>query len=211
MTLPALEQWDDTRQGLHQAAQIIGAIRRAVSSPEPNWMHLGLAAIPVGLTTGGTDVGEWILNFAQGKIFYDTPAGAKHELALVGQTQQSLAIAVERTLQAAGFAGKLDHEKLAGNTELVVDLAQAADYAVALHLIWAALNEFRENLAGYKTRLVVWGHGFDAAFLWFSSATAVNEEKDPHMQYLRQKSGTRQTNTHFGVFDLRDWLSKTNM
>ncbi len=49
MTLPALLNWDTTRTTLHQAAQVIGAVRAGVAAPEPNWAHLGLRVAPEGL------------------------------------------------------------------------------------------------------------------------------------------------------------------
>ncbi len=52
MGLPALTDWDATRRALHQAAQVVGAVRQTLCEPLPNNAHLGLFVSKKGLTTG---------------------------------------------------------------------------------------------------------------------------------------------------------------
>ena len=102
MLLPPLTDWDETRRGLHAAAQVIGAVRAAVAEPLPNYAHLGLAVDPAGLTTGPLPgVGELALDFAAGTLLYTPPDREPAGFALIQHTQRSLANAVD-----AGLAGE---------------------------------------------------------------------------------------------------------
>ncbi len=182
MALPELSNWEKTREALHQATQVIGGVRRAVAEPEPNWAHLGLQVVPEGLTTGPLLVGECRLHFPELKIRY-LHDGRTAEVPIAGHSQRSLADALEAALAAAGHENALDRGKITGETPLEPDRRTATEYAGALNLIWQALGRFRSSLPGDKSPLVLWPHGFDAAFLWFAQPGQTSEEEDPHMGF----------------------------
>ncbi|MEP6986533.1 MAG: DUF5996 family protein, partial [Chloroflexota bacterium] len=74
MSLPALQNWDVTRQSLHLAAQVVGGIKKVSVQPLPNYAHLGLYIIKDGLTSGRlTDGGELQLNLPQSSVVYTCP------------------------------------------------------------------------------------------------------------------------------------------
>jgi hypothetical protein len=50
--LPTLQNWAPTRDSLHRASQVIGAIRTATLNPLPNALRRSLRPTPFGLTTG---------------------------------------------------------------------------------------------------------------------------------------------------------------
>jgi len=183
MSLPELADWTDTRIGLHQASQVIGGVRRAVASPEPNWAHLGLRISPKGVTTSAlTGVGTLTLDFpATSTLYQPEGGGPAQSIPLAGQTQISLANAVESMLHAAGHPVALDRSKITANTPLKVNESTAADYAIVLNRIGSVLAEFRESLPGEKSPLLVWPHGFDASFLWFATHDA--SEQAPHLSF----------------------------
>ena len=84
---------------LHQAAQVVGAVRAAVAAPEPNWAHLGLRVLPEGLTTGVlATTGELVLDFRTLTILYKPTNQDQVGFALAQHSQISLADAVENTL-----------------------------------------------------------------------------------------------------------------
>jgi len=182
MTLPSLTHWTNTRIGLHQAAQVIGGVRAATAAPEPNYTHLGLRVIPRGLTTGALPLGvELVLDFARRTLVIETAGQAAMEIALAGHTQLSLADEVENRLTALGRPLALQRGKITGQDAMKIDPRQAVDYAQVLHRVAEALRRFRDSLPGPKSPVVVWPHGFDLSFLWFATATALEEA--PHMAF----------------------------
>jgi hypothetical protein len=182
MRLPFLFEWTDTRQGLHQAAQVVGAVRTAVVAPEPNWTHLGLRVAKTGLTTGELpDFGTMTLDIAAQAILFDPPDHDPVGFSLARHTQISLAEAVESGLEALGYPVALNHAKLTGKNVIDINPVPAADYARILVVMDAILAAFRDQLPGNKTPLIVWPHGFDLAFLWF--ATDETSEEAPHMGF----------------------------
>jgi hypothetical protein len=182
MSLPALTGWENTRTGLHQAAQVVGAVRAAVARPEPNWTHLGLRVVPRGLTTGALpSVGELVLDFLTLTILYNPPDKAPVALSLLQHTQRSLADAVESGLSASGHPVVLKRDKITGEATFDFELSLAADYAGVLYLLAGIFQAFRDGLPGARSPLVVWPHGFDLSFLWFATDTA--SEEAPHMAF----------------------------
>jgi hypothetical protein len=182
MRLPFLLEWTDTRQGLHQAAQVVGAVRAAVAAPEPNWTHLGLRVANGSLTTGELpDFGTMTLDIAAQAILFDPPDHDPVGFSLARHTQISLAEAVESGLEALGYPVALNYGKLTGEDVIDIDPVPAADYAKILAAMNEILAAFRDQLPGDKTPLVVWPHGFDLAFLWFATEEA--SEEAPHMGF----------------------------
>jgi hypothetical protein len=181
LALPRLENWLDTRLGLHRAAQVVGGVRRAVAEPEPNWTHLGLRPAPEGVTTGELpNVGHLDLRFADESIIYSTPEDNQHTLSLEGHTQSSLADALEGLLRSNGRELKIDRSKVTSTDPLTINSVQAAEYASTLSFMSDVLARFRESLPGEKSPLVVWPHGFDVSFLWFSNEAT---EEKPHLSF----------------------------
>ncbi len=182
MRLPFLFEWTSTRVGLHQAAQVVGAVRAAVAVPETNWTHIALRVAAEGLTTGPLpDFGELVLDFNTQAILFNPLDRDPVGFSLALHSQQSLAEAVEAGLNSLGFAIELDYSKLTGNTLLELDPTPAADYGRILRILAEVLGDFRASLPGEKSPLVVWPHGFDLAFLWF--ATDIASEDAPHMGF----------------------------
>ncbi|MBN2470893.1 MAG: hypothetical protein JXN59_09225 [Anaerolineae bacterium] len=178
--LPALTAWQSTRTTLHQIIQVMGAVRREVASPQPNWVHLGLRPWEQGITTGPLPLGELILNAEDATLTYHDDTHTRI-INLAEHTQSSLVTVVEDLLTEVGHRLALDKDKLTGEALLRYDRQQGRDYAVVLNFAWAQLAALRETLPDYQTEPVLWPHGFDAAFLWFLSEDQADEERDPHI------------------------------
>jgi hypothetical protein len=182
MPLPALSGWEDTRAALHRAAQVIGAARATVATPEPNWTHLGLRVVPRGLSTGPLPaVGDLVLDFPKLAVVYHSPEGKSVTFALGRHTQKSLADAVENGLMASGHPISLKRDQISDDAMPAADLVLAADYAHVLYVLFETFGEFRAELPGQKSPLIVWPHGFDLSFLWFATGDA--SEEAPHMAF----------------------------
>ncbi len=181
MTLPTLPNWDSTRIALHQAAQILGEVRKAAGIRLPNHAHLTLEVTPRGLTTGNTDAGTLTLDYPERTITYVCPAGSITHLHLAEHTQISLADAVLKAMDSHGHPVSINRAEITGTTPLDADSALAADYAAALYSIFTAIARFRARLIGPQSPLNVWPHCFDLSMLWF--ARGFVEEQDPHLNF----------------------------
>lgn len=180
MALPALSDWDSTRSGLHQAAQVLGGIRKAVAAPLPNYAHLGLFVTPTGLTTGKLPEGDQLLlDFTTQVITYICPVNTHNPVALAGHTQMTLTDAVIEAMTNAGHGVQPDRAKITGTQLFEINPALAQDYAPALHSIFSAMARFRARLLGSMSPMIIWPHGFDLSSLWFARGSV--EGKDPHL------------------------------
>jgi hypothetical protein len=181
-TLPKLENWLDTRLGLHHAAQVIGAVRKAVATPEPNWAHLGLRTVTEGVTTGALPhVGTLTLNFGQRAIIHAPQQGSPRTISLLGHSQFTLADFMDEALAQTGQSIRLDRAKITSRDPFNIDATLAAQYADVLNWVTSLLSRFHESLPGEKSKLLVWPHGFDISFLWFATSDAA--EHAPHMAF----------------------------
>lgn len=183
MTLPPLNQWDSTRAGLHRAAQVVAAVRVAVSPPLPNALRHSLYPVRRGLTTGPLPLGgELLLDFGARAVFYMRPALPHYEIPAHGDSQTSLAERLLRALAQAGHSVALDSAHLDDSAPLEIDAGQAADYAAALYTVFTAAARFRARLFGPQSPVVVWPHNFDLSTLWFAGAGS-DENRHQHLAF----------------------------
>ena len=90
MKFPALNDWQHSSHGLHQAAQILGAIRMLVRDPVPNYLELGLRIETMGLSSERLPSGgELHLDLGRAALICVSNDGRAVEVALVGHTQRS--------------------------------------------------------------------------------------------------------------------------
>jgi hypothetical protein len=184
MPLPALANWDSTRTGLHQAAQVVGAIRKVDAAVLPNFLHIALEVVPQGVTSGPLAPsvgGELVLNFAERAIIYTSPQGTVTSVPLEGHTQVTLLDAVLAAMDKAGHRVQPDRSKITGQEPLQVHPDAAREYSQAFNKIYMGFARFKARLFGPMSRMVVWPHGFDLSFLWFTHG--LDESKDPHMNF----------------------------
>jgi Family of unknown function (DUF5996) len=183
MPLPALFNWQPTRDSLQRAAQVISAVRAEVTPPLPNAMRLSLNVTPEGLSTGPLPFGgDLALDFTDLSIAYRQPGETAARLSLKGHSQWSLAGAVLNLLAEEGHDIRLNRDKLADQSPLHIDAHTAEEYADTLFSVFTAAARFRARLFGPQSPVVVWPHGFDLSFLWFAGAGS-NEHQDKHMNF----------------------------
>jgi hypothetical protein len=185
MPLPALANWDPTRTALHQAAQVVGAIRKVDAAPLPNYLQLALEVVPQGVTSGPLAPsigGELVLNFAERAIVYTSPDRLTIDtVPLEGLTQVTLLDAVLMVMEKSGHPVQVDRSKITGQEALQVHPDAAHEYNEALFKIYLGFARFKARLFGPMSRMVVWPHGFDLSFLWFTHG--LDESNDPHMNF----------------------------
>jgi hypothetical protein len=205
--LPPLKRWESTAHGLHQASQILAALRLLTLERSPNYLELGLAVYEEGLSTGPlSGLGEVTVNFETCALDCTAASGNRTSIPLQRATSMSLFEAALDTLEAGGWRGltwrdgtaspveaalarleSLGHPfpptraDLTSHAPLAIDPARSADYAHALYRIFTAAARFRASLVGSMTPIVVWPEHFDLSFLWFSTETA--DAEHPHMNF----------------------------
>jgi hypothetical protein len=182
MHLPALENWEDSFTSLHQAAQVVGGIKKVSVEPLQNYAHLGLYVTQEGLTSGHLlDGGELILNLLESSIVYVSPQADRYVISLHNQTQASLRDAVLSAMKEGGQEVNPKADEINGQEPLTVDADTAIEYQKALYRIYTAMARFRARLLGTLSPMIVFPHGFDLSFLWFKRGS--EEKTDPHMNF----------------------------
>ncbi len=183
MPLPPLTDLNETRTSLQRAAQVLSAVRKAVTPPLPNALRLSLYVTPEGLSTGTMRIGgDLLLDFRQQTVLYRQPGEAMISLPLAERTQARLAAEVLALLAEEGHFIEIDRDSVNDQSLLTVDTQTASDYAQALYRVFTAVARFRARLFGPQSPIVVWPHGFDLSTLWFSGAGA-DEHNDPHLNF----------------------------
>ena len=176
MPLPELLNWDNTRIALHQAAQVLGAIRKQAAPRQPLALHLTLRVTPAGVTTGPLDFGgELALDYGRAALIYRQDGDEVGQTALDGRSQAALADAALDLLRPAGV--RLELPAIDFKTELAppVDQEQAAAFAQAQYRLYTALARFRAGLFGALSPLALWSHNFDTAFLLLANPDMTDE------------------------------------
>jgi hypothetical protein len=177
-SLPTLEDWNETRDSLHAAAQVVGRVRKTFVPPQPNALHLPLFVTRTGLTTGPMrkdgETHEVNLNLV------DSTLHVSFESAPI----MPLTIANLRRVEekAAQVAGKFLTNMDAPTSQLKIDPVISAGYAGALYRIYSSIARFRARLLGRMTPVVVWPHHFDLSFLYFVGDGS-DEHQDRHMNF----------------------------
>lgn len=179
MPLPALDQWNETRDSLQRAAQVLGAIRTSVVAPLPNALRRSLDPVPYGLSAKCPPIGELRLVYAERAVTLHPAGGEQSMIFLKGHDQTSLMDTLLEALATTGHHPTPERTDL-NSTTFIIDKALAADYAHVQDRMFTTLARFRARLLGPMTPLVIWPHHFDMAFLWFSTPD-VDDHKNPHM------------------------------
>ncbi len=204
MKLSPLDHWEPTSHSLHQAAQILGAIRMLTRDPVPNYLELALRIEPDGLSTERLPSGgEVRLDFERGVVVCAPKDGRAMAVTLAGRTQASLLESILTALQAqdqalvmqkdgsfsAAFLAALQARnhplissvEIGGTDALEVDRALGAEYARVLNRVFTATARWRSRLTGFVTPVVVWPEHFDLSTLWFATDDA--SESAPQMNF----------------------------
>lgn len=180
MSFPALENWDESRQSLHRAAQVVGGIKKSLVKPLPNYAHLGLYVTREGLTTGKLPDGdEIVLNLLEASVVYIDSDQDRYVIALKGQTQAALRDALLAAIRESGHDVQPKLDEIAGQEPFAVDPTTASEYQQAFYSVYTAIARFRGRLLGTLSPMIVFPHGFDLSFLWFKRGS--EEKTDPHM------------------------------
>lgn len=181
--LPSLENWDSTRDGLHQVALVLSAIRVCCVEPQPNSLQYSLGVTPAGLSTARLNIGgELRFDIADLRLVYWRDEGKGFEIDVAGADQQSLIDEVVGGFASLGIDISPPRTHITQSRRLEIEASLAGDYLTVLDAAHAALARFRAGLGGGLSPLVLWAHHFDLGFLWFPGAS-MDEQKDPQLAF----------------------------
>jgi len=149
MALPELVGWDATRDALHQATQVIGAIRVAMVEPLSNDLQYSVKIIANGISSDKLkNGGELVLDFATGILGYKQDYQLLFAIDISSYNQTSLMTAVLDQLKQVGINVEPSWNKIKATSPFQVDKAISADYAQVLNNVFVAMELFRARLSG---------------------------------------------------------------
>lgn len=168
MPLPALRNWDDTRDSLHQVALVLSAIRVAAGDKLPNDLQFSLRVTSSGFSTGELPTGA-ALSFECSalQLLCVRDWQKVFTLGLPGKTPQTLMRALKKGFRRRGITIEPSANHIDAELALAIDPQQANDYIRALNSLAAVLAIVREKLGGSATPVALWAHHFDLGFVWF--------------------------------------------
>jgi hypothetical protein len=179
LTLLQVADWQTTRDSLHQAAQVLTAVRVGSMDPLPNALRHSLTVMPYGLRTQKLKWGgELRLKFT-GTLEYVEQGEVRWQLDLAAYTQTSLLTEVQKRLQAAGHTFTPQTSAIQHDTPLALNSESGRVLAYTLDRIYTGMARFRARLNGTLTPLVLWSHHFDLSFIYFRQGN--DEHHDPHI------------------------------
>lgn len=184
MPFHELAHWDDTRDSLHQAAQVLNAIKVPSVNRQPNALHHSLTPDAAALRTGKLNFGgELRLDFLSpgGAAITYSGDNVGFSVPLADHTQKSLLQAVLDALAKIGHPVSPRMDAIEHDTPFNLDGRIIGEYVITLESIYIEMARFRGHLLGMMTPIVLWPHHFDMAFLYFLSGN--DEHKDPHINF----------------------------
>ena len=176
----ALTDWQPTRDTLHGYAEVVGAVRGALSPSQKYSGHRSLLAAAAGLATGPIPYGpltfELLLDLSAHRLVLTTSRGRLWQQRLRGQSQAAFFDEVTGALAAQGISVNLDRTQYANAAPGVYDVAAVERFWEALSQIDQVLKRFRGELRGETSPVQLWPHHLDIAVLWFSGRRVPGQE-----------------------------------
>jgi hypothetical protein len=188
-----LDAWRPTRDTLHGYAQVLGAVRAALTPRQKQSAHRSLRLAAAGLTTTPIPADhltfEMLLDLTSHCLRLTTSDSRAWRQPVRGQSPAQFATEALAGLAALGLPTGVDPAQFAGGTDGAYDPAAVARFWSALSQIDQALKRFRGELRQETGEVQLWPHGFDLALLWFSGRRvpgqdpAVPRDADEQMNF----------------------------
>jgi hypothetical protein len=177
--IPALADWETTRDALHTAAQVLGAFQKYAATKQPNALHLALPVVDGGFSAELGNGTRGLLNLDRGTIDVLRPDVETVSLPVAG-TGASLRDALGAVLHVDAAALTIERDLTA---PLHLDPAQSADYADVVALARQALIRLRASAFALHSPLVMWPHNFDFSYLEFARGAQGEEASERHVAF----------------------------
>lgn len=183
-SLPALKNWNSTRDALHQGMQVMRSVSVLGKDSVPNQLEYGSFPASFGATTGPLNFGgELNYDFTNLKFVYKKEEKEIFSVSLEGKNQIGIFDEVFQNFSDKGINLKPDKEKVVESTLFKINKKLAKDYAEVQYRVFRAMSVFRSRLNGYQSPIVLWPHGFDLSFIWFTDKKGFDEKEHKHMNF----------------------------
>jgi hypothetical protein len=178
--------WAATKKSFHLYVQMLGKLRVALSSAQPNWMFTALLLSARGITTGplpwhGTSV-EVSLDVFSSELIVERSNGASRRISLVpARSVAEIYAALQQALESLGVACTISTvpQELPDTTPLHEDRRPAAYEPRSVRRWFAAatatasvFDEWRAHFFG-RTGIQVWWGALDVSLLLFNGKHVV--------------------------------------
>jgi hypothetical protein len=194
-----LTDWQPTRDTLQSYAQVLGAVRGALSPRQKHSSHRSLLAAACGLTTTPIPFGpltfELTLDLAAHRVVISNNLGRVWQQRLRGQSQAALLDEVSGGLAALGVTASLDGTAISNAAPGTYDVGAVERYWQALSQIDQVMKVFRGELRGETMPVQLWPHHMDLSMLWFSGRRVPGHENE------RPQTADEQMNFGFSTGD----------
>ncbi len=191
MSFAPLRHWTETARALHQAAELVGPLHKALLEPRKNYLHLPMHVRPWGLESQPFPNGGVVqVDFREAQLRYLDGGGKADRFSLGDHTQAGLLEALLATLRKNGLAealdrgaGEVDKEEFRHTEALAPNREEAARYADVQYRLFTGLARFRARLEGAMSPLIVWPHHMDLSTLWFHPSNPDMDEGQKHLNF----------------------------
>ena len=178
----ALADWQATRDTLHGYAEVIGAVRAALSPRQKHSGHRSLLAAAAGLTTTPIPFGpitfELLLDLSAQRLVITNNHGRLWQQRLRGQSQATFFGEVMTGLTALAVTADIDGSQVSNAAPGAYDMAAVERFWQALSQVDQVLKRFKGELRGETSPVQLWPHHLDLAMLWFSGRLVPGHEND---------------------------------
>jgi hypothetical protein len=182
MSLPKLQEWQRTKQVLHDALQIVLRASLIDRDPQPNDLQYSTVPTHFGATSGELTFGGVLeLHYVSGDLVYRRDGEPVFAVDINGKSQTEVFDHVFKAFAEAGLDLDPTRDKITGLAPFVLDLDQASGYAALQWHMYMTLSMLKGRLYGPQTPVALWPHGFDLSTLWFPGA--MDEQNEPHINF----------------------------
>jgi len=169
----SLNDWNPTRDTLHQYARIIGKIRGRYMPKSKHWWHITLSVSARGLTTTPFPVSgqqlDLTLDLATHRLVMESGSGWSVSLSLVGQSAAGLSRQIGAVLASQGIELPKDTLQVFDGEETLAYDREAVDrYRRAIGWIDMVFKTFKGGLREETSPVQLFPHHLDLAVNWFS-------------------------------------------
>lgn len=180
---PSLDDFEPTRQTLHNYANVMGVVPRAHAASHPQWWHISLRLTERGLKTAVMPLPDnqtfWLeMDLRRHRILLQTSYGGTQAFSMTaGLTGTKMGERVLTAVADLGLSGQYARAKFENDESRIYDPSQAEIFFAVLSNAYQVFAEHRAALTGKMGPIQVWPHGFDLAFEWFGTRMVPHEEQ----------------------------------
>ena len=195
MIFAPLAGGDHTVETLHWYARAAGVVPRAHLEKHPQWWHLTLKVEADGFVfdrmplTGGDENLQIKLDLQEHVVILAAQGGKVSQISMRdGKTSTEMGDEILAATQAFGMASEYERSKFEDEAQREYDPASAQRYLQIMQNADRIFNIHRSALAGRRSPVQIWPHGFDMSFELFGTRSVEYESGGEKTAYPTQLS-----------------------